>query len=40
MRERAHALDAELEVSSTPGQGTTVRLHVPLDTKAEATWSG
>lgn len=39
MSERAEALGAELEVSSRPGAGTTVRLCVPLDT-AEASWSG
>jgi len=39
MRERADALGAELNVISTPGQGTTVRLLVPIGTE-EATWSG
>lgn len=32
MRERARALDAELQVDSTPGEGTRVRLQVPCDT--------
>lgn len=41
MRERAEALDAELQVDSAPGQGTTVRLHVPLDARTEEqAWSG
>lgn len=40
MRERAEALGAELQVSSAAGEGTVVRLVVPLHAKAEATWSG
>lgn len=41
MRERAEALDAELQVDSAPGEGTTVRLHVPLDARTEEqAWSG
>lgn len=36
IRERAAALDAELAVRSTPGAGTTVRLHVPFDRAGHA----
>lgn len=28
--ERAHRMGGSLEISSVPGEGTTVRLHVPL----------
>jgi len=31
MRERARALDGELSLSSTPGEGTTVRAVIPLE---------
>lgn len=41
MRERAEALDADLQIGSNPGEGTTVRLHVPLGTRTEdQPWSG
>jgi signal transduction histidine kinase len=30
LRDRAHRVGGSLEVSSVPGEGTTVRLHVPL----------
>ena len=40
MRERADALGADLEVTSATGEGTTVRLRVPLDADRGTSWSG
>jgi two-component system nitrate/nitrite sensor histidine kinase NarX len=34
MRERAESIDADFQVTSTPGSGTTVRLQVPIRDKA------
>ncbi|MBV8195772.1 MAG: GAF domain-containing sensor histidine kinase [Candidatus Dormibacteraeota bacterium] len=33
MRERAASINAEFAITSTPGQGTTVRVCIPLDTR-------
>jgi signal transduction histidine kinase len=33
MRERAELVGAELEIRSQPGQGTTVRVSVPLSAR-------
>jgi signal transduction histidine kinase len=36
MADRLAALDGTLQVSSAPGQGTTVSGHVPIDHRADA----
>ena len=35
MHERAALIGAGLELDSTPGKGTTVRLRVPIEAEAE-----
>lgn len=35
MRERGHMLGGVVTIDSTPGQGTRVRIHIPLQIKAE-----
>lgn len=37
MRERAELTGGSLQIQSSPGKGTTVTLHLPLDTRPEAS---